>query len=291
MDYSLYFWIRLLLQLALPVLIIIFLHILRDRDDRLGVVFENQKWNLYDILICVLIIDCSFFVSFLLKQWRLIQLIVFWSLNVFAFYFVFRLKLRQSLAVLGIFKKGLGENVFYGLKTVLLVNIFFYGWAQLSPRPEQWLKWSHGVFKDLTVYQHNLYVVGFLLVIAILIGPLVEELIFRGLIYTPFRRKVGKWGAILLTSIVFALYHGQIHNIFGVIFAYMYEKRRSLLPSFVCHSFLNMFFAINFVYTTNFLRLSYSVDYRYYAKTMFLVCLVIFLIILFIEKILPFRKE
>jgi membrane protease YdiL (CAAX protease family) len=79
-----------------------------------------------------------------------------------------------------------------------------------------------------------------LIVVGGVIGPVAEEVFFRGICYGFFR----KWGivaAIVLTTAVFVLPHGiktgiptpQI--IGGIVFAIAYEKGKSLLVPIVIH--------------------------------------------------------
>ena len=83
-----------------------------------------------------------------------------------------------------------------------------------------------------------------------LYGSTIEEIFFRGMSYTAFRKVCGvKWG-IFLSSILFTLYHVQ--NIiqeptssifllfFGLVFCLVYEKSKSLLPAIILHAIINV---------------------------------------------------
>ncbi len=77
----------------------------------------------------------------------------------------------------------------------------------------------------------------------VLIGPLLEELVFRGFFYGPIRRRVGSSIAIFLTAILFMLGHGHVAAgtfVFGLFFAYLYESTQSLVPSALFHVLLNL---------------------------------------------------
>ncbi len=77
----------------------------------------------------------------------------------------------------------------------------------------------------------------------VLIGPLMEELVFRGFLYGPIRRRVGPTIAICLTAFLFMLGHGQWAQstfVFGLLFAYLYESTQSLVPSVLFHVLLNL---------------------------------------------------
>jgi len=289
MNYLSFLWSSRILHFIVAALIVFFFARRKDRDDSLGTTFDNQNWNLYDVLVCIFILDFSYIFAQFLKQWHLIQLVVFWALNFISFYFVFKIKRKESFSSLCLLKKGICSEVFYGLKIILVFNLFFYGWMQLSPKPERWLGWSL-VYSDLSLYKDSIYALSFLLILFVLFAPFIEELIFRGLVYTPFRRKAGKWGAIFLSSTVFALYHGQVYNIFGFLFAFMYEKKRSLIPSIVAHSFFSTCQLITYVYLSDLFDFQYSIKYRDYAKIMFLACLLLLLAVLFVDKILSINR-
>jgi len=81
--------------------------------------------------------------------------------------------------------------------------------------------------------------------VAGLIGPVAEEVLFRGVIYGFFRR----WGvlaALILSSVIFVLAHSTLSTIpvpqivGGIIFAIAYEKEGSLIVPITIHSLGNM---------------------------------------------------
>jgi membrane protease YdiL (CAAX protease family) len=77
----------------------------------------------------------------------------------------------------------------------------------------------------------------------VVIGPLMEELIFRGFLYGPIRRRTGSTVAIFLTAVLFMLGHGHVSQstfVFGIFFAYLYESTQSLVPGFFLHALLNL---------------------------------------------------
>lgn len=79
-----------------------------------------------------------------------------------------------------------------------------------------------------------------LTVLVTVIGPVAEELFFRGFAYPVFRKKIGVRNAILLVSVVFAMLHMNIVSFFpilalGVLLAYLYEKTGSMIPSITVH--------------------------------------------------------
>ena len=84
-----------------------------------------------------------------------------------------------------------------------------------------------------------------LLAEAALAAPLVEETMFRGLLYPALRTRWGMWGGMAISAAIFALVHPTLPGGFlplwtlGAVFAYVYERRGSLLPCIVMHGLHN----------------------------------------------------
>jgi membrane protease YdiL (CAAX protease family) len=77
-----------------------------------------------------------------------------------------------------------------------------------------------------------------------LVGPLVEELFFRGLLTAAFRRRFGPIRTALLTAALFALAHvlpRVIPPVFilGLALALVYERIGSTLPGMLVHCLYN----------------------------------------------------
>ncbi|MFH1614692.1 MAG: type II CAAX endopeptidase family protein [Planctomycetota bacterium] len=84
-----------------------------------------------------------------------------------------------------------------------------------------------------------------LLAVTVLIGPILEELLFRGLFQTMLRGVLGQpWRAIGLASVLFVLmHHDWMHFpalfILSVCMGYAYEKSGSLLRPIFIHCMFN----------------------------------------------------
>lgn len=75
-------------------------------------------------------------------------------------------------------------------------------------------------------------------------GPILEELVFRGIVYNKLKEFNKTMTSIILTSVIFALFHIDIINAiyaFGVsfVFIYLYEKYKTLKAPILMHIFLN----------------------------------------------------
>jgi membrane protease YdiL (CAAX protease family) len=83
-----------------------------------------------------------------------------------------------------------------------------------------------------------------LLVAAALVAPMVEELFFRGFVYAGLRERYGWLRAAVISSALFSVLHLQplaIPPIFllGMMFAFIYERSRSLWPAILMHVVMN----------------------------------------------------
>jgi membrane protease YdiL (CAAX protease family) len=81
-------------------------------------------------------------------------------------------------------------------------------------------------------------------VFAVLVAPVVEEILFRGLLYPWIRRFAGPRVALVITAVLFGLVHQPPETIaplaiFGIFLAYLVETTGSLLPSIVAHAVFN----------------------------------------------------
>ncbi len=85
-----------------------------------------------------------------------------------------------------------------------------------------------------------------LLVLAtVLIGPVAEEVTFRGMIFRRARHFIGWKSAAVLSALMFGIYHGNFlqflyGTIIGILLAWQYEKSRSLKLCIVTHMCLNV---------------------------------------------------
>jgi membrane protease YdiL (CAAX protease family) len=93
---------------------------------------------------------------------------------------------------------------------------------------------------------------------SVVLGPISEELVHRGLYFNWFKNHMNVWWALFLQAIVFSIFHFNISSdrIFydfiyylfvGLIIGYLYEKTSSLLTSICCHGVFN-YLIISFGY-------------------------------------------
>ncbi|MDM5178542.1 type II CAAX endopeptidase family protein [Massilia sp. DJPM01] len=101
----------------------------------------------------------------------------------------------------------------------------------------------------MTSQEHALFAnmkadsVGMIVVICVL-APVLEEMLFRGIILRSFLGQYPKWAAILASAGLFGFAHMNIYQyvgavIIGVFLGWLYERTKSLLPCIGLHAAYN----------------------------------------------------
>lgn len=92
--------------------------------------------------------------------------------------------------------------------------------------------------KNLDNSQKILFVV-----VAIFLGPITEELIFRGMVYNFLKNFMRVEVSIIITSLIFALFHSletfPVILMLSILMNYFYEIRSNLLVPITLHSLNN----------------------------------------------------
>ena len=128
-----------------------------------------------------------------------------------------------------------GVRIGAGIAVGMIVLTYTLGLV-LKPGREQ------GVTPDTWQPDHAVAYVANGIVIAV-VAPIVEELLFRGLGYSLLVR-FGRWPAILLVGVSFALAHGLVQAFpflaaFGAGLAYLRSRVDSVYPGMVVHGLFN----------------------------------------------------
>ena len=85
----------------------------------------------------------------------------------------------------------------------------------------------------------------------VVMAPLFEEFIFRGMVFGSFRRHLGWLPSAFLSAMIFAVVHGYGLVGFcavawsGFLWAWAYEKTGSLIPGILAHAMNNLVFFVN----------------------------------------------
>jgi membrane protease YdiL (CAAX protease family) len=89
---------------------------------------------------------------------------------------------------------------------------------------------------------------GFL-VLALIVGPVMEEVIFRGYLQSALTRRMPGWTAILITSLLFMAGHGPtilwpMYFIYSVAWGWILMHTRSLKMAIAIHMLSNLFYTV-----------------------------------------------
>lgn len=104
---------------------------------------------------------------------------------------------------------------------------------------------THTVIGLLQGPDVSAWIVLTLLVGTVGVAPIAEEMFFRGILQSMLGTRLGRrWTAILLTSVAFALMHGEWHArpallVLGIGFGVAYERTGSLATPIVMHALFN----------------------------------------------------
>ncbi|MCX5688145.1 MAG: type II CAAX endopeptidase family protein, partial [Candidatus Omnitrophica bacterium] len=171
-------------------------------------------------------------------------------------YFVL-VKYREKLSSLGIACTGFYKNVLSGiiaymfilpiLIAVLILSMLFLNAIgyKLPPQP---------VF-DIFFEEKRSSVVLFLTIFVSILGPIIEEIFFRGFLYSAVRKRFGVIIGVLLSSALFSMLHTNIASflpimILGVLMAFLYETTSSLIAPIAVHILHNSII-LGFVFCIN----------------------------------------
>ncbi|MDD5084630.1 MAG: type II CAAX endopeptidase family protein [Candidatus Omnitrophica bacterium] len=169
------------------------------------------------------------------------------------FFIIFMVSKRgnDSLNSLGLQFKNFLRNAAAGFLGYLKILPIFVGSLALVLLISQLLKVEpppHPLVGILVEEEErNPFLIFYSIVLACVIGPVIEEIFFRGFCYPAIKKRWGKALAVFITALVFAAIHGSLFAflpvfILGVALAFLYEKYGTLVPSIVMHIVHNSLF-------------------------------------------------
>jgi membrane protease YdiL (CAAX protease family) len=247
--------------LGLVIDIAILPMIMAGRFDIRSLHPPRAKWNMWDV--CKVVILFLFFGHMMILSEAFLSRVfpVFKTDNVrmmvnssildalaviFIIYFTV-IRRKEPLAALGISARNFLKNVFYGVvgyialipglvlilaAIAVIINITKYV-PERQPVVELFLKEKGVAFLTYS----SLF--------AAIIGPMIEELFFRGFLYSALKKYTGIFWAMTATASLFAALHAHIVGFFpimalGMLLAYIYEKTGTLVSSITVHMIHNL---------------------------------------------------
>jgi len=90
--------------------------------------------------------------------------------------------------------------------------------------------------------------IGFL-TLALIIGPVMEEVVFRGYLQSSLAKRIPAWAAISITSLVFMAGHSPMvlwpmYFMFSVAWGWIYLRTKSLKMAILIHVLSNLFYTL-----------------------------------------------
>jgi membrane protease YdiL (CAAX protease family) len=187
------------------------------------------------------------------------------SLLILSLWFIIKV-CKRSLLDIGLSKEHLYRNILIGV--IMLIPAIFISYViegavvnllvrivpsqtdAIHELQNQEHSMPAEIWPDGTDEIGKLISASFLMII---LAPIAEEILFRGIIYNSMRQKHQMWSALLFSSLIFAFVHGQLIHfgeifIMGLLLAYLYERTKSLVPSIVLHIAVNLLFTISLYY-------------------------------------------
>lgn len=169
-----------------------------------------------------------------------VSLGVFFSLLfvLFAYWVAFKNRKRNLSEYAGLNRaslNGILTSAISGMLAYMLVTAFMEKYIMQTNIAQQYnehIAW---------VGEGSLFITFFVIA---LLAPVVEEIVFRGVLITSFQKVITPIGALILTSFLFSVAHGNLVQgmysfVLGIVLAYIRIKSKSLWNSIAMHISFN----------------------------------------------------
>jgi membrane protease YdiL (CAAX protease family) len=120
-------------------------------------------------------------------------------------------------------------------------TIWFLSWLNaLIPVPEMFSNMQNTQMQMIENYLRGDHMLILTLFHVALVPAICEETLYRGYVMRAFQKSWGIWPAIIVSGLLFGLYHLQLSNLIplatlGIIFAYVTWITESIIPAIVAH--------------------------------------------------------
>ncbi|MBI3803269.1 MAG: CPBP family intramembrane metalloprotease [Nitrospirae bacterium] len=233
----------------------------RGSDPDRGTLFDRQRWSIW-IGLFGAALPKSVSAIVLWTPWIfqshpiVVPIYLLAEFSVFVAVLLFyRHMTAQPLADLGFSSERLGMRLLFGLRWILAAFLVIYATFYFLLRfqtlevSQAWLLRLYRNQDVITGLMHffekmwGLPSLAIPILFMVVLRPFSEEMIFRGLLYGPIRRKSDPVMAALITSFLYMLADGSYtghHLLSGVLAAYLYEQTESLFPGMILHGLINL---------------------------------------------------
>jgi len=129
----------------------------------------------------------------------------------------------------------------FTIGTLIIVGMVNQIWLELAPDTSM----TTPMWESMT--RSNEYVwIAIVMCMATTIGPIAEEIFFRGYLLNAFRSRFGLVAAMIVSSMIFAIVHSYSAAptvsvfLMGICFAGVYHSRKTLLTPIFMHILINI---------------------------------------------------
>lgn len=171
--------------------------------------------------------------------------VIWWALILGPILLSLRFRGFKLGSVFGIDKMPVGRSLLLGISllisaypTVFAVGVLTSILLKINPTTD--VQEVMRIFENATAVTQRIPII----LLAVAIAPVAEELAFRGYLYGVIKRFFGAVPALILSGILFALIHLNLPSFFpllvlGWVFALAYELSGSLLVPMTMHALFN----------------------------------------------------
>ncbi len=137
-------------------------------------------------------------------------------------------------------------SIFIGVAFVILLRFLQ---SKYSVPHDDKYNFSKNIFGVRNIYNLSSSIEGVRLFVSVLITPVVEEILYRGVYFFAFRRLLGDFSAVILSAAVFAAMHvnpAAMGGAFllGLVFGWVYKSTNIILFPMLLHILANVLVVI-----------------------------------------------
>lgn len=250
---------KLILYTYYPVLILVLIAGLRDRFEPQNKVLKAHNWTLIPAIFLMIffhsgsVVIQSFwyyipiFKNYEYNQFNL-DIVIFGEdlLILILAYLFLRYIYHVSIADAFYLKLSQFPFILKVCAVLTIINICIY-FLDLNSLPNI-QGTDYEFLRSMNMKNFVIYYFG-----VVIIAPIVEESIFRGLIFSPLYRKCGRYIALVLSSLFWTYGHPNplLSSIgifiFGLILGWLYDRSGSLIHPIVLHMFQNSWIVVYYL--------------------------------------------
>ena len=192
----------------------------------------NDKLKEITLKEVLILIIALFFIQYFINSFNIVHIDVVWIYILLIFYFIFKL-ITELFSITDDISSLFSRDIIKSVLVIVCLNIFFsYGM----------LYFCDFILKGVNSCNAFNTFLPFSFLATIVVSPISEELIFRGVFLNRLKLIVPTTFAVLISSLLFASLHGfgSIFSafIFAVCVAILYLKTDNILVPIFAH-FLN----------------------------------------------------